>query len=276
MKGRLEHCAASLGGFGNGPHQIGGNGETDAVGTAGAAEYCGVDADQTTVHVDQSAAGIAGIDRGIGLDEGAEIRHADAVAGKCGNNAAGHGLTDAEGVADGQNDVAHFNQVCVAKFDDRKRPIAFDLQDREVEALILEQDTALKLAPVGKRHTNIIGAFDDVVVGHDDAVLLNDDAGAEGGLLLGTVGHALAEKLFEERITTKRRHAALNQPVGIDIDDSGCRRLHKRREGLHHVRPRAGRFASNLVDRRGLASGGRLFRGLSNDAAKDLADAIGQ
>ncbi len=50
-------------------HHIGRNRETDADVAPGRCQNRGVDADQFTVQVDQRAAGVAGIDRRVGLDE---------------------------------------------------------------------------------------------------------------------------------------------------------------------------------------------------------------
>src|SRR5258708_7820638 len=50
-------------------HHVHGNREADALRAAGAREDRGVDADQAAVDVDQRAAGVARIDRRVGLDE---------------------------------------------------------------------------------------------------------------------------------------------------------------------------------------------------------------
>jgi hypothetical protein len=49
--------------------EIRGDGEADALETAAAAEDGGVDAEEAAVDVDERAAGVAGVDRGVGLDE---------------------------------------------------------------------------------------------------------------------------------------------------------------------------------------------------------------
>src|SRR6202012_2432995 len=46
-----------------------GNGEADAFGADGLADQRGVDANQVAVGVDQRAAGVAEVDRGVRLDE---------------------------------------------------------------------------------------------------------------------------------------------------------------------------------------------------------------
>ena len=52
---------------------IGGHGKADALVAGGLRVDRGVDADDLAIHVDQRAAGVAGIDRRIGLDEVLEL-----------------------------------------------------------------------------------------------------------------------------------------------------------------------------------------------------------
>ena len=56
--------------------------------------------------VDQRAAGVAGVDRGVGLDEVLEGVDAEAGAAERRDDAAGHRLADAEGIADREHHVA--------------------------------------------------------------------------------------------------------------------------------------------------------------------------
>ena len=58
------------------------------------------------VEVDQRAAGIAGIDGGVGLDEELVVGDADLRARHRRHDAVGHGLADAERIADGEHQVA--------------------------------------------------------------------------------------------------------------------------------------------------------------------------
>ena len=70
-----------------------------------------VDADQPALHVDQRAAGIARIDRGVGLDEEPEVGNAAVRPRQRRDDAAGHRLADAEGIADGEHQVADLDGV---------------------------------------------------------------------------------------------------------------------------------------------------------------------
>src|SRR3954447_9600257 len=93
-------------------HHIAGNREPDAdIARASPprarTEQCGVDADQLAVKADQSAAGVARIDRRIGLDEAARIRLPEWTIGRA-DDAAGDGLAEAERIADSDDIIADF------------------------------------------------------------------------------------------------------------------------------------------------------------------------
>ena len=84
------------------------------------------------------AAGIAGIDRGIGLDEELIVGDADAGAGQRGDDAAGHGLADAERVADGKDDIADLQRVGIGEGQIREVLVALlDAQDGEIGPLVV-------------------------------------------------------------------------------------------------------------------------------------------
>ena len=102
------------------PHHVGRNRKSNAVRAAAAREDRGVDADEPAVHVDQGAAGIAGIDGRVGLDEELIVGDADLGAGQRRDDAAGHRLADAERIADGEHQIAHLEAVGVAELDGRE------------------------------------------------------------------------------------------------------------------------------------------------------------
>jgi len=99
--------------------QAGGDGEADSLVTAATGKHGGIDPDEIALGVDQRAAGIAGIDRGVGLDEVLKSIYAELVAAGGADNAHGHGLPHAEGIADGQHHVADAQIVGMAERDDR-------------------------------------------------------------------------------------------------------------------------------------------------------------
>ena len=89
---------------------VDGHGKADAlVSAAAVADDGGVDADQFAAGVHQRAAGISGIDGGVGLNEvlvAAGALDIQAAAARGADDAHGDGLADAEGIADGEHDVA--------------------------------------------------------------------------------------------------------------------------------------------------------------------------
>ncbi len=91
---------------------VDGDGEADADIPAGTAENRGRYADQAAFYINERAPGIAGIDRGIGLDEILIIGDAKAAPADGAHDAHRHGLTDPEGIADGQNGVADLQGTC--------------------------------------------------------------------------------------------------------------------------------------------------------------------
>ena len=110
--------------FDDGVHHLQGqfarNGKADALRATGLGENRGVDADQIAQRIDQGATGVAGVDRRIGLDKVFVVVQAQLVTPGGADDAHGHGLADAEGVADGQRDVADTNVVRAADGDRRQ------------------------------------------------------------------------------------------------------------------------------------------------------------
>ncbi len=131
-----------------------------------------IDAHQAASRVDQRAAGIAQIDGGVGLDEIlvavdlVEQMHAPAFGG---DDASRHRLPDVERIADGKHQVAHPQAVAVSERDGGKI-LRLDLDDGDIGLGVGADDLAFELAVVREGHLELVGAFDDVVVGQDIAV----------------------------------------------------------------------------------------------------------
>ena len=87
-------------------HHIHWNREADAVGAQGLRQHGGVDADQLSIGVDERAAGVAEIDRRVGLNEVLEIRDAEPSAAGRADDALRHCLAETERIADGEDDIA--------------------------------------------------------------------------------------------------------------------------------------------------------------------------
>ncbi len=165
---------------------VGGHGESDALIAGRLREDGGVDADDFAVHVEQRAAGVAGIDGGVGLDEVLELSARAGLDGAVlgGNDAGGDGLRQGEGAADGFNPVADLGLVGVAELDGGQRGIGVDLDDGEVGGLV-GADHARRTSEVlsvgigGELDVDLVGLLDHVIVGDDVALGVDDEAGAE-------------------------------------------------------------------------------------------------
>ena len=213
----------------------GGNGEASS---AGRRRSC-VHADEATLHVDQRAARVAGIDRRIRLDEELVVVRPARHARQRRDDAAGDCLADAEGIADGKHEIAHLHRIGIGELDGRQvaPDVADDAQDREIGALVLQHDLGIELAAIGERHTDLIGKLNDVIVGDDQAIGADDDPGAERALhaLAGPATEGVAEELAEEGIGEEGRDLALDGARGIDVDDGRRHALDHRRERKLHL-----------------------------------------
>src|SRR5262249_20502411 len=67
-----------------------------------------VDADELAAQVDERAAGIARIDGRVGLDEVLVVLDVEAGAAERADDSGGDGLAEAEGIADGDDEIADF------------------------------------------------------------------------------------------------------------------------------------------------------------------------
>ena len=131
------------------PHHVGGNRKSNAVRAAAPREDRSVDAGEPAVHVDQGAARIAGINRRVGLDEELIVGNADLSAGQRRDDAARHRLADAERIADGEHEIAHFEAVGVAELDGRElNALGVQAEHGKIGLLVLEHDLGRELAPV--------------------------------------------------------------------------------------------------------------------------------
>ena len=246
----LHRLAAALGGGDDDAHHVGGDRKADALRAAGAREDRGVDADELAGHVDQRAAGIAGIDGGIGLDEELVVGDADLGARQRRDDAVGDGLPDAEGIADRQHDVADQQLIGIGEIQRREFLLAvLDPQHREIGAAVLEHDLGLEFALVGQRDLDLVGALDDVVVGHDEAGRIHHHARSQRALHLLRLLAGHAEEAAEDRIV-EQRIAVLHHLGGIDVDHRRLHPLHDRRVGQLQLHGRI-RHAAVLRHRRG-------------------------
>ena len=199
--------------------------ETDALGAAGLGEDRRVDAGQVAIGIHQRAAGVAGVDRGVGLDEVFVVVQAQLITPGGADDAHGHGLADAERVADGQGHVADADVVGAAD-GDRRQVFQIDLQHREVGFRVAADHAGQGFTAVLERDHDLVGAAGHVVVGQDVAFRAHDHAGTEARLHALLLGRVVAEKAAELRVF-KQRMVRL-------VDDFGGVQVHHRRRGGGH------------------------------------------
>ena len=189
---------------------VGGHREADSSVGSGFGVDGRIHADDFAGHVEQRAAGVAGVDGSIGLDEvlvltapgidGAVLRRDDS---------GGDGLRKCKRAADGNDPVAHLRAVGIAELYGGQRMVGLDLQHGDVGCLVGADnsgETALheSVVRVGREpDPYLVGLVDHMVIGDDVAAGVNDKSGAERLLLLATciwAAHsgAASEEVFEE------------------------------------------------------------------------------
>src|SRR5262249_39092165 len=199
-------------------------------------------------HVHQGAAGVTGIDGGIGLDEhlGVRFRHLGTAEG--GDDAAGHGLANAEGIADRQYQIADFGAVGVLKFEEGEATLAaLDLEHGQVRLLVLKHDLGVEFTPVRQGNLDFGRAadLDHVRVGDDDAVRMHDDAGTERVLdPLLRQPEALTQQPPEQRILGEGGDEGLDPRPYVDVDHRRGGLLYDRSKGVLRRLARRRRLAA--------------------------------
>ena len=155
---------------------VDGDGESEAVEGAAAAVNLRIDGDNFAFTIKERAAGIAGVDRRIGLDE-RHIIAARQVAGDRADNALRRGVGEAEGRADGQHPVADLYLIRITEFGDGQ-VFTLDFHQRDVGAFVQADDFGAVFLVVIELHTNLVRPFDNVRIGENVAVAIDDEAGA--------------------------------------------------------------------------------------------------
>src|SRR4029453_16984509 len=155
---------------------VDGDGEADAdvaVGVVAGADGV-VDADDAAMAGGEHAAGVARVDGGVGLDDLAALE--EPVGGA--DDPGGHGLVEAERAADGDRELADLEVLADAE---RRRleAGAVDLDHGHVVDLVGADPLALQLGAVGEPDVDLVDTLDDVGRGHDVAVGVVDEAGAQ-------------------------------------------------------------------------------------------------
>src|SRR3989454_2134433 len=198
-----------------------------------------VDADDLALHVHQRSAGVARVDRGVGLDEVVERPLAD-LARLGADDPRGHRRLEAERRPDGEDPIADLGTVGVAELRGAERGLAvIEPEHGEVGLLVHAEDLRLVLTAVERDHLDVGRALNDVGVGEGDPLRVHDDAGAEAPLrdALGQLAEEAAEELLAEELLERRAPLDARAPRHrVDVDDG--RLDHLRHRGERHGRQR--------------------------------------
>ena len=155
--------------------------------------------------VDERAAGVARVQRGVGLDH--VVDHAPGVAvadgqraPERGHDARGHRAGEAVRVADRDHELADAQRRGVAQLGGVERG-ALGPQQREIGQRVGADELRRELAAVGERGHDARRAAlaDDVRVGEHEAVRRDDDARAAAAAADPQVGHRRRQRLRDER-----------------------------------------------------------------------------
>ena len=151
-----------------------GNGEAQAfhAGVVGeGADLHGIDADDLTVAVDERPAGVAGIQGGIGLDQGHGAAVHVHVPVDGGDDAVGIGAPEggAQGITDGDHRVAHPQCGGISKLGGGQI-VAVDAQHRQIRNVVTANQPGREAAVIGELHGNCVGILHHMGIGHDISV----------------------------------------------------------------------------------------------------------
>jgi len=202
-----------------------GNGEADAEVAAVAGDDLGIDADQLAAQVHQRAAGVTRIDRGVGLNEVLVAVGIEAGARQPADDSRSDGMLQAEGVADGYDEIADLEARGIAERHLRE-PLGTHLEHGDVRVLVAADHLGLEVAPVLQRHGDLVRVLDDVCVG-DDVALLGVDNDARAGAAEQVLARAPATRSLEEAakelVLGKRAllRAVAHRAASGDIDHRG-------------------------------------------------------
>src|SRR6185312_1301580 len=132
-----------------------------------------------TANIQQRAAAVAGIDGGVGLQEMLELLRSGQIAAGGADNAGGDGGLEAKGRSDSNGPISHHNAIGVADLHRVQRALGIDLQYGKIGFGIVTDDLrAILFILAVQLHANTVSLFDDVIVGQDIAVLIDNKAGA--------------------------------------------------------------------------------------------------
>ncbi len=193
------------------------DGEADALRSAALRVDHAVDADEVAAAVDQRATGVAGIHRGVGLDEVLEAIDAEVVAAERADDAVRHRAAEVERTADREHGVADLHVLELAE-GHRRKVLAVGLEHREVGFRIAAAHGGAHAPPVGEHELYVVGVLDHVIVGEHVAFAADDHSRAEARRSPRSSVGQPREESPHDRIVGERI-ALPDLLAGVDVDD---------------------------------------------------------
>src|SRR6185369_1394237 len=158
-------------------HEIDGYRKTDPDVAAAPGEYRGVDPDHFAAQIDQRAARVSRVDRGVGLNE-VVVRALIDMAPFGADDSRSHGVVEAKRVADRNHPFAYLETIRIAQIRRREISFGFDFDHRDISFRIAANDLGIVLGIVGQPDDNLLRVLYNVIVGQDRAIAIDDKAGA--------------------------------------------------------------------------------------------------
>ena len=150
-------------------HLGAGNGEAKPLNTGSvgeSADFDGVDADDLTVAVDERPAGIAGVQGGVGLNQGHGAAVDLHIPVDGGDDAVGIGAPEfhPQRIADGHHRIAYPQGFGIAELGGGQ-VLGINVQHRQIGHRVIAYGLGGESPVIGKEHRNFLGTADDVVIG---------------------------------------------------------------------------------------------------------------
>ena len=186
------------------------NGKPDADVATALGIDCSIDADQLAAQINQRAAGVSGVDRGIGLDQVFVPSDTESTARERAHDAGSDGLPEPEGIADRDNVVAH-PQTFGIRGAQGNQGRAFDLDHRDIGLWIGADEFGLEFAPVNQSHRDLIRVCDHMIVSeYETAPRIDDYPRAQ------TLRLSFLRQIRDIKKASKER--VIEQGVGLQLD----------------------------------------------------------
>ena len=137
-----------------------------------------VDADHPPIDIAKRAAAVAGVDRGVGLDELVVIAAETERASLGADDAESEGVWQLERGADRESQFTNLQALAIPQLRDRQIS-GRDFQDSQVTAFVGPQQLGLEAASIAQFDLNPAGSIDDMVVREDVAFLRKNESRAD-------------------------------------------------------------------------------------------------